>query len=175
MVLWPCHCNRCDWLPRNNYFDWLLCHYEGNRLIRWQHLWYTLRVSTFTPGLPCRTTMPGAFLWLFFDSTRHWSYPERYDCLGCDDCCSTAWLCIASGWRRQMLVIAWCIVLSALIFVTNMDAVDEWLGWTWDEWSECNDVYIDWAPVPSCSVTLSDWLLHREERPCRTTYEGISH
>ena len=51
MVLWPCHCNRCDWLPRNDFSDWLLYCYEGNWLIQRQHLWFSLRVSTITPGL----------------------------------------------------------------------------------------------------------------------------
>ena len=110
MVLWPCHCNRCDWLPRNNYFDWLLYHYEGNRLIRWQHLWYPLRVSTITPGLPCRVH--------FFDFslTQHDSGLTLSDmnALEVTIVVSTALLCIASGVPRQMLMFDWCLMLSAL-------------------------------------------------------------
>lgn len=110
MVLWPCHCNRCDWLPRNNYFDWLL-------LPLWRQPIDTMTTPLiYTEGVYFYAwrTMPGAFLWLFFDSTRQWSYPERYECFGSDDCCSTALLCIASGVPRQMLMCDWCVMLSAL-------------------------------------------------------------
>ena len=52
---------------------------------------------------------------LFYDDMQQLEYPEQRICFGCDDSCYTAWLCIASGLQWQLLVIAWCVVLSALI------------------------------------------------------------
>lgn len=52
---------------------------------------------------------------LFYDDMQQLDYPEQRICFGCDDSCYTAWLCIASGLQRQLLAIAWCAVLSALI------------------------------------------------------------
>ena len=101
--------------------------------------------------------MPGTLFEFLWRITRRWSYPKRYACFGCDDGCYTAWLCIASGLLWRVLVIAWGVVLSALLLWPTWTLFDKLFSWTWDEWSECNDVPMNWAPVPSCSVTLS-WL-----------------
>jgi len=151
MVLWPCHCNRCDWLPRNKYSDCFTVvkatdWYDGNTSdIHWGCL--LLRLDYHAGGISL------TFLWLNKILVLPWA------------------IRLLGMWRllfyRLAMYCKWLTTAnvgnSLMHSAQCFDFCDQhgccwqvtWLK-TWDEWSECDDVYIDWAPVPSCSVILSD-------------------